>query len=148
MVAGTLAAVTLPRLVQGIHDVPMFLLILAASFAASVVVCGLTAPEPDEVLKRFYRTVRPWGWWGPVLAKCRAENPDFQPNRDFGRDVFNLAVGLVWQVSMVALPIYLVLQQWARMWLCLLVFAVTSVILKFTWYDKLGSGPMYLPDDR
>ena len=27
------------------------------------------------------------------------------------------------------------------------VFAVTSLILKFTWYDKLGPGEMYLTAD-
>jgi len=48
----------------------------------------------------------------------------------------------------VALPIYLVIQQWGRMWLCLAVFAVTSVILKFTWYDRLGRGEMYLSAER
>ncbi len=26
------------------------------------------------------------------------------------------------------------------------IFAATSIILKFSWYDKLGPGEMYLPD--
>jgi len=124
------------------------MLILAVSFAASILVCLLTAPEGDDVLKSFYRTVRPWGWWGPIYAKCRAENPAFMPNREFRRDAFNIAVGLVWQTSMVALPIYLVIQQYGRMGLSLAVFVATSVILKFTWYDRLGPGEMYLPQDR
>jgi hypothetical protein len=32
------------------------------------------------------------------------------------------------------------------MLISLAVFAVTSLILKFTWYDHLGPGEMYLPD--
>ena len=39
--------------------------------------------------------------------------------------------------GMVAMPIFLVIQQPRKMWLCAAVFAVTSAILKFTWYDNL-----------
>ena len=34
------------------------------------------------------------------------------------------------------------------MWISLGIFAVTSVILKFTWYDWLGPGEMYMTADR
>jgi len=146
MMAGTLAAVL--KTYVALHPVLSFMLILGVSFAASLIACLLTAPEKDDVLKRFYRTVRPWGWWRPVYEKCRAEDPAFERNRDCWRDWSNIALGLVWQTSMVALPIYLVIQQWGRMWLCLAVFAVTSVILKFTWYDRLGRGEMYLSAER
>jgi SSS family solute:Na+ symporter len=78
----------------------------------------------------------------------RAEDPSFEKNRDLGRDVFNVAVGIVWQVSMVALPIYLVIRNTHKMLLSLVVFVVTSVILKFTWYDKLGPGQMYLEEPK
>jgi Na+/proline symporter len=102
MVAGTAAAVL--KAFVTMHPVFAFLLILAISFAASILVCLITEPESDEVLKAFYRNVRPWGWWGPVYRKCLAEDPAFQPNRDFRRDMFNIAVGLVWQTSLVTAP--------------------------------------------
>ena len=146
MMAGTLAAVL--KTYVPLPPVFSFMLILGISVAASLVACLLTAPEKDDVLKSFYRTVRPWGWWRPVYDQCRAENPAFEKNRDFWRDWFNIGVGLVWQTSMVALPIYLVIQQWGRMWLCLAMFTATSAILKFTWYDRLGPGEMYLANDR
>ncbi|MCU0959921.1 MAG: hypothetical protein MUF48_07425 [Pirellulaceae bacterium] len=145
MVAGTAAAIG--KIFVPLHDVPAFLLILAISFAASVAVCLLTRSESDEVLMGFYRTVRPWGWWGPICAKCRRADPDLEPNRDFPRDMFNIVVGLVWQTSLVTSPIYLVLQQWPTLWTSLAVCAVTSAILKFTWYDHLGPGEMYLTPD-
>ena len=148
MVAGTAAALALPPLVPGIHPVPLFWSILAISTAASVIGCVLTPPDREETLKSFYRTVRPWGWWGPIYRKLREELPDLEKNRDFPRDMLNLAVSLVWQTAMVALPIYAVLQQWGRAGLCLAVFVVTSAVLKFTWYDKLGPGEMYMPDGR
>jgi len=147
MVAGTAAALFIPGFLH-LHEVFTFLLILAISTLASILVCLLTKPESDDVLKSFYRTVRPWGLWGPIYEKCRAQHPDFQRNRDFPRDLFNIAIGLIWQTSLVTSPIYLVIQHWTELWISLGVCAVTSLILKFTWYDKLGPGDMYLPADR
>ena len=49
---------------------------------------------------------------------------------------------------MVTSPIYLVIQHWPEMWASLGVHAVTSLVLKFTWYDRLGPGEMYLTDDH
>jgi hypothetical protein len=86
----------------------------------------------------FFRRVRPWGFWGPVLKKVLAEDPGFQRNTDFFRDIFNIAVGIVWQISLVALPLYIVIQEFDRAALALGVILVTSLILKFTWYDHLN----------
>jgi hypothetical protein len=96
----------------------------------------------------FYRTVRPWGFWKPILRKCWAESPELAPNRDCLRDWFNVAVGIVWQISMVAVPIYLVLRQWGRVGIWTAVFVVLSLVLKFTWYDRLPKGDGYLDPSR
>ena len=84
----------------------------------------------------FYRRVRPWGFWGPVLKKVLADDPAFQRNPDFLRDMFNVTVGIVWQVALVALPIYNVIRH-SNAWIAFAVVLVTSAILKFTWYDHL-----------
>jgi len=49
---------------------------------------------------------RPWGFWGPILKKVHADDPNFKPNPDFFRDMFNIVVGIVWQTSLVAMPIF------------------------------------------
>ena len=150
MVVGTLSALVLlfigkanymgPLGLAPIHLHPIYVLfptIMVLSGIASIGVCLLTRPEDDAVLKRFYRTVRPWGFWGPIYEKCRAEDPGIQPNRDFWRDWFNIVVGLVWEMSMVAAPIFLVIQHYPKALVCGAVFLVTSTVLKFTWYDNL-----------
>ncbi len=148
MAGGTLAALVIPAVWPQLRDVWLFMSVLGFSAVASVLACVMTKPEPDDVLMEFYRTVRPWGFWKPILDKCRAESPQLEPNRDCLRDWFNVLVGIVWQIAMVAAPIYLVIKQWPRFWLWTAVFVVTSVILKFTWYDKLAKGEGYLKLDR
>jgi Na+/proline symporter len=110
-------------------------------FLVSVIGCFagtfMTKPESDEVLMKFYRTVRPWGFWNPVLKKIYQVNPDFIPNRNFKRDMFNVLVGIVWQITLMATPVFLVLRELGSLYIALAVLLVTSVILKFNWWDKL-----------
>ena len=81
--------------------------------------------------------MKPWGAWGPIRDKVIALVPDFAPNRAFYRDMFNVAVGIVWQIGLVVMPIYLVIQQWWSMLTAFGVIVVTSLILKKNWLDKL-----------
>jgi solute:Na+ symporter, SSS family len=104
----------------------------------------LAEPEDDEVLESFCRTVRLWGLCRPLYEKCRADDPSSAPNRDFERDAFKIADGLVWQTSLVTGPIYLVVQHGTELAISLAVCVVTSLILEFTWYDRLGPGEMDL----
>jgi heme/copper-type cytochrome/quinol oxidase subunit 4 len=67
----------------------------------------------------------------------RAEDPTFERNTDFWRDMFNIVVGITWQVSLVALPMYIVIQKFRSAAITAAIIAVTSIVLKFTWYDHL-----------
>jgi len=115
----------------------VFPLVFAIALAGCLAGTLLTKPEDDEVLKDFYRRVRPWGFWDPILAKVRAEDPAFERNKDFWRDMFNVVIGIVWQVSLVALPCYFVIQKFNSVLITVAIIAVTSIVLKVTWYDHL-----------
>ena len=116
----------------------IFPLVVGISLIGCLLGTLLTKPEDEAVLKDFYRRVRPWGFWGPILKKVLAEDPGFKRNKDFFRDMFNIAVGIVWQVSLVALPLYIVLQEYRRAAITLGIILGTSAILKFTWFDHLA----------
>jgi hypothetical protein len=66
-----------------------------------------------------------------------SEDPSFQPNNDFWKDAVNVAVGIVWQLTLVLVPLYMVLQDMRGLWLALLVLVLTSLFLKKNWLDKL-----------
>jgi hypothetical protein len=90
-----------------------------------------------EILKNFYKTTKPWGWWKPVVKEIQREDPDFLPNKNFWRDMFNCGIGIIWQMTFVLTPMYLIIKEYYSMAFVILLMIITSVILKKTWYDKL-----------
>ena len=152
LLAGLLFSKLIPPLIEPLHPtlalLPDALLIFPFSAAASVAACLLTPPEKDEILESFCRTVRPWGFWKPVYRKLLDKYPNLKANTDFKRDAFNVAIGIVWQLTLNIIPICLIIGQYRTMWISIVVLAVTSVIMKFTWYDKLGPGDMYMTEDE
>jgi Na+/proline symporter len=137
MVSGLGASLILPTAMPHTSALNAFPLLLAISLAGCLLGTLLTPAEDEEILKSFYRRVRPWGFWGPVLRTIQQEDPSFQRNRDFWRDMFNILVGICWQTALVALPVYIVIRKPGAAWIALAIVAVSSAILKFTWYDHL-----------
>ncbi len=137
MLSGLAASLFIPLLLPNVSALNTFPVILLISTIGSVAGSLLTEPDNEETLKNFYSTVRPWGLWDPVYQKIKAEQPDFQKNNDFKRDMFNVIIGIAWQMSMVVIPIYLVIREWGQFAISVAVFIATSAILKYTWYDKL-----------
>jgi len=111
--------------------------ILAVSLAGCILGTLLSKPEDMEVLKTFYKRTRPWGFWGPVLKAVQAEDAGFKPNPDFWRDMFNIAVGIVWQTSLIAMPVYFVIREFANAKIALGLVLAASAVLYFTWYRHL-----------
>ena len=137
-IVGTLVVLAvMTKFFPDVHVLYGFPAIFALSVIGCIVGCLMTRPEEDEILMAFYRNVRPWGFWEPIRQKVLAQNPDFTPNKDFRRDMFNVLIGLIWQISLVTLPIYLVVRHARGFWISLAVVVVTSVILKLNWLDKL-----------
>ncbi len=49
----------------------------------------------------------------------------------------NVVVGIVWQLCLVSLPIFIVLRDWPWVTKIAVTLAATCVFLKFNWYNKL-----------
>jgi len=107
------------------------------SAVAAVIASLATAPEKDEILKKFYTSVRPWGFWKPVYEKVIRENPNFKRNTAFKRDMVNIAVGIVWQMTLVVTPVYMIIQNFKAMWISAFIMIITSLFLKVNWINKL-----------
>lgn len=137
MAAGIVAALAFPFIFP--NTLPLYVWPLL--FLISIVGCLVgtyTAPPTDkEVLKKFYITVRPWGFWKPVHEQVTAENPNFQPNKRFKLDMFNVVLGIIAQCCLTILPMYVVLWLKLPLLITVLILAVIVMILKKTWWNKL-----------
>ena len=114
----------------------LFPVILVFSLLGSFLGTWLTPPTAIKTLKSFYTSVHPWGWWKPVRDQLTAEE-QVGKNKDFGLDMLNCLVGIVWQSSMILIPIFLVVRDYEQTSISLLAFGLTTLILKFTWLDKV-----------
>jgi len=123
--------------VSQIPAIYMFPFIFIISLLGSFLGTFLTPATSMETLKAFYKNVCPWGWWQPVYKALHKDDATVTKNTDFTSDMLNCVVGVVWQSSMILLPIYFLIRDYPKMWMALLVFVITSVILKFTWLDKV-----------
>jgi SSS family solute:Na+ symporter len=141
MVGGIAAAMVLPYALPDFTALEAFPVNLGISLVGCFFGSLLTPPDKMEVLKAFYKKTRPWGFWRPVYEQLKAENPNLQPNRDFLRDLFNVAIGIIWQTSLTAAPIFLIIKEFNYLWISLGLAAVTALILKFNWYDKMEDYP-------
>jgi len=105
----------------------------------------MTAPSDMEVLKKFYLKVRPWGFWGPVHQACLQEHPVLIKNTNFLRDMVNVVVGILWQTSLVAAPIFLVIQQYDKFFIAMGLAAAGALFLWRNWYRHLQDYPADIP---
>ncbi len=119
----------------------LFPIIFGFSILGSLLGTYFTKPTDMETLKSFYKNVKPWGWWDPVYREIVKEDPEFTKNNDFWLDMFNVSIGIIWQSSMILLPIYFIFRDYPKTGIVLGVFLITSWILKKSWLDKVKQIP-------
>lgn len=137
MVAGLVAAAIVPELFPEVNVLYLFPILLVASLIGSVIGTYSAPPTDVEVLKTFYKNVRPWGFWKPIHEQLALENPDFKKNTHFTRDMFNVAIGIVAQTVLVILPMYLIFRQTLPVYISIVILVVCVLLLKKYWWNTL-----------
>jgi Na+/proline symporter len=137
MLSGILSAMIFSLIIPSVELLYWFPVLFAISLAGSVIGSYATAPTDLAVLRSFYTTVRPWGFWGPVKAIVMEGDPSFVPNKNFKLNMFNVVIGTITQCSLTILPMYLILAQKTSLIVTIAILVVTITILKKTWWDKL-----------
>ena len=137
MIAGVLAALIMPMALPELSPLNAFPFILILSGIAGIGGSLMTAPDDDKTLQEFYKNVRPWGFWKPIMKKIQSSDANVRKNDKFYRDMFNIFIGMVWQINMVLVPIYLLVYEYTAFSVSLILTIGTTLILKKNWYDKL-----------
>jgi SSS family solute:Na+ symporter len=137
MAAGITAALIFPSIFKDQLPLYNWPLLFGISVAGCIAGTYSAKPTDMETLKKFYISVRPWGFWKPVQILVQQENPSFEPNRRFGLDMFNVAIGIIAQCCLTILPMYLVLWMKAPLFVTVAILTVIIIILKKTWWSRL-----------
>lgn len=142
MLAGIIPAIALAALksfslLQGL-DLYYWPILFALSLAGSILGSYAAPPTDEAVLVSFYKTVRPWGFWSPVQKKVMQDDPTFIPNRNFKVNTFNVFLGIIGQLCLTILPMYIVLWLKGPLLITVVLLLIICLILKKTWWDKLN----------
>ena len=142
MLAGIVPAIALAVLksahrLEGL-DLYYWPILFFLSLGGSVLGSYLAPPTDEATLKSFYRTVRPWGFWKPVHQKVLREDPSFVGNKNFRLNMFNVALGMIGQLCLTILPMYVVLWLKLPLLITVILLAAIILILKRTWWDRLN----------
>jgi len=142
MIFGIVPAIALAVL-KSLHllsglDLYYWPLLFVLSLAGCIV--GTYTAEPTDIhtLKSFYTTVRPWGFWKPINNLMLIEDPSFQSNKNFKLNMFNVVLGVLAQLCLTILPMYLIMMQKMPLLITIVILAIVIAILKKTWWNKLN----------
>ena len=124
-------------------DIYFFPIIFICSILGCLFGSLLTPPDDMEKLKSFYKSVKPWGFWKPVYEEIKKTDKNFTKNKNFGKDMFNVFVGIIWQMSLVVWPMYLLIKKWDGFMISIAVVIITTLLLKKFWYDNLKKEENY-----
>lgn len=136
MAVGILAALLMPYVTTGL---PLYWwpLLFVLSLAGCIIGTYAAEPTSMDVLKSFYKTVRPWGFWKPVHAMVLIDDPTFVANKGFKLDMFNVVIGIIAQLCLTILPMYFILQMRTPLAITVAILVVIILILKRTWWNRL-----------
>ena len=142
MMAGIIPAIALAILkyfdvIRGL-DLYYWPVLFALSLAGSVLGTYAAPPTDQETLKSFYKIVRPWGFWKPVHRMVVSEDPGFSANPNFSINAFNIVLGMIGQLCLTILPMYVVLWLKLPLLITVIILAGVVMILKKTWWNRLN----------
>jgi solute:Na+ symporter, SSS family len=142
MLAGIIPAIALAVLksfgvLTGL-DLYYWPILFLLSLAGSITGTYAAAPTDMKTLKSFYKNVRPWGFWKPVHEKVLEDDPSFTRNKNFKINMFNVSMGIVGQLCLTILPMYVVLWFKLPLLITIVLLFIIIMILKKTWWNRLN----------
>ncbi|MBN2138802.1 MAG: hypothetical protein JW720_13420 [Sedimentisphaerales bacterium] len=138
---GTFAGILLSLIALFQPDMPayyVFPAICAASLAVSIIASMATSPVDTEVLRSFYKSVRPFGMWGAIRKQTAlSQEETASKSENVPLTILNVCLGMIAISGLYLFPMYLVGHWYAKAGLWLGVAAAAVLVLIFTWYSNL-----------
>jgi len=137
--AGTLAGIFFSLIALFFPQLPFYIvfpIIAFASLAASIITSLALPPVDAEVLKDFYLTIRPFGFWKPVKLMVDEEYIARSSEKP-GRTLLNVLLGMITVLGLYLTPMYLVGHWFVEFAGSLGIASAAMTLLYFTWYRPI-----------
>lgn len=113
------------------YDMIRATFILVACTVIWVTVALLTKPDDKEHLQKFYRKVKPGGWWGDIAKSC----PDVKPTQSASNNWLGWFLGIIFIYSSLLGFGYLIINK-STLGLGLLVISAIGAVLTIALAKK------------
>jgi hypothetical protein len=121
-----------------------FVITSSISGVMSIVVCLLTRPEAEKVLRRFYRFARPPGAWHRVKHICFTQEVISEIDAENYADLACTGLIVVAQLALYVLAVSIVAKAWTQSLVLAAVLVVSLTLIYHKWYVKLKDRPVGL----
>ena len=131
-------AIILPSLNQPQYqEYALFLIPSISSFIGCIIGTFVTRPTDFEVIDKFYKITRPFGFWGIVRQNLPA-NIQQKIQNENRRDILSTIIAIPWQLILFMLGITFMMKRWDIFGTLLVLFIMLSIALYFTWFRYLS----------
>lgn len=137
-ILGGIGAVTQRIVAPEMSELYQFTLMSSLSFGGTIGLSYLTAPTPMRTLRHFYRTTRPFGWWGPLKAEIEPGTLKTW-QREHRNDITSVPFVMLAQVTLFLMPMQLVIKSYTAFFITLPIFLFAAVGVYWFWWRNLPS---------
>jgi hypothetical protein len=97
----------------------------------------LTKPTEKAVVKNFYKTTRPFGFWKPYAGELSSE--DYKAmKREHRNDIIALPFVFIWQITLFMLPLQLMVGKFLEFTITGIIFIISLIGIYHFWYKNLS----------
>jgi Na+/proline symporter len=145
LVAGGLAAVLQRIFIPTLPEPILFGVVTSISIGFTVLGSLVSGETPRDVVRYFYRTTRPFGFWRPFWQELTAaEKQSWSLEHRF--DLLTVVCALIWQVCLFLMPMQILTHNWTGWMTTAPIFLLCSLGLYFFWWRHLPSAQEKIAD--
>ena len=137
MVSGMIGAILYRIWIPNAPPYETFAFVIAVSTLGTVIGAAIGKPTDMDTLVKFYKQIRPFGFWRPVRRLCGPElvNDIRKENR---RDLLLLIPACLWQMLLFWFMTAIVVKKWDSVGAAGVAVVLLSLFLYKYWYKNLA----------
>ncbi|KAI9910051.1 hypothetical protein PsorP6_010833 [Peronosclerospora sorghi] len=141
VVTGYITAMALFIFAPLLGELEAFAITSSISGITSVAVCLLTRPEPEKILRRFYRLARPPGAWHEIKRVCFPQATIAAIHAENYADLACTGLIVAAQLALYVLAVSVVAKAWTQCLVLVGLLVITLPLIYLKWYVKLQDRP-------